>query len=105
MCGGALALHSPSTRRDDIAGRVGYQPNVGGGTDTHTNVDGVDRCVAQRRHVRRPGRDPARPSKWLVDALSGTLASLGRTILQAAQKDVDWALVLPDRERDVWDES
>jgi hypothetical protein len=32
------------------------------------------------------------PSKWLVDALSGTLVSLGRTLLEAAQKDIDWAL-------------
>jgi hypothetical protein len=37
------------------------------------------------------GRVVAMPSKWLVDALTGALISIGRTLLEAIQRDVDWA--------------
>lgn len=38
------------------------------------------------------GRTLELPTKWLVDALTGSIAAVGQTILQAVQKDVDWAL-------------
>lgn len=37
------------------------------------------------------GRTLQLPTRWLTDALTGSVAAVGQTILQAVQKDVDWA--------------